>query len=239
VLAAVLVASLLVSGRLAAAAGDEEIWARLRLGALAIGALLALGILSLALVRTGAYAPWMAPVLTAADALIVVVTVAATLHDNQLGANWIAIAPALWATPLILAVGALRYGPGAQLWATGVVIAGLVLVVITFPGGIFLPPGDAAGFAAAPVAADLLSLPANLVRAVMLALAGATTALVMLRARRLLHRTVTEASERASIARFLPAEIAPLMEGDSLEVWRQGRRQEITVMFVDLRGSTA
>jgi adenylate cyclase len=54
VLATVLVASLLVSGRLAAAAGNEEIWARLGLGALAIGALLALGILSLVLVRTGA-----------------------------------------------------------------------------------------------------------------------------------------------------------------------------------------
>src|SRR3712207_9587057 len=59
VLAAVLAASLLVSGRIAAAAGYDEIWARLGLGALAIGALLVLGIVSLVLVRTGAYAPWM------------------------------------------------------------------------------------------------------------------------------------------------------------------------------------
>jgi adenylate cyclase len=181
----------------------------------------------------------MAPALTAGDTVIVVLTVAATLHDNQLAANWIVIAPALWATPLILAVGALRYRPGVQLWATGVMIAGLGLVFVAFHGSIFLPPGDAAAFAANPMASDLLSLPSNLVRAVMLALAGATTALVMLRARRLLHRAVTEASERASIARFLPAEIAPLMEGGNLEVWRRGRRQEITVVFVDLRGSTA
>lgn len=238
VLAVVLATSLLVSGRLAAAAGDAEIWARLGLGALAIGALLALGIVSLVLVRTKSYAPWMALALTAGDALIVVLTVAATLHDNQLASNWIVIAPALWATPLILAVGALRYRPGVQLWATGLMIAGLGLVV-AFPSSIFLPPADAAAFAANPLASDLLSLPSNLIRAVMLALAGATTALVMLRARRLLHRAVTEASERASIARFLPAEIAPLMEGGNLEVWRQGRRQEITAVFVDLRGSTA
>lgn len=239
VLAAVLAASLLVSGRMAAAAGDAEFWGRLGLGALAIGALLALGIVSLVLVRTEAYVPWMAPALTAGDAVIVVLTVAATLHDIQLGANWIVIAPALWAAPLILAVGALRYRPGVQLWATGILIAGLGLVVAAFPGGIFLPPADAGAFAANPMAADLLSLPSNLVRAVMLALSGATTALVMLRARRLLHRAVTEASERASIARFLPAEIGPLMEGSNLEVWRRGRRQEITVLFVDLRGSTA
>ena len=61
-------------------------------------------------------------------------------------------------------------------------IGGLGLVVVTFPGDIFLPPGDAAAFAANASAADLLSLPSNLVRAVMLALAGATTALIMLRA---------------------------------------------------------
>ncbi|HEV2564384.1 MAG TPA: adenylate/guanylate cyclase domain-containing protein [Microvirga sp.] len=96
---------------------------------------------------------------------------------------------------------------------------GLGLVAVTFQASIFLP--------------------VNLVRAVMLILVGATTALVMLRARRLLHRAVTEASERASIARFLPAEIVPLMEGSNLEGWRRGRRQEVTVVFVDLRGSTA
>jgi len=239
VLAVLLVASLLASGRLAAAAGYAEIWTRLGLGALAIGALLLLGIVSLVLVRTGAYAPWMALALTTGDVVIVVLTVAATLHDNRLGANWIVIAPALWAAPLILAVGALRYRPGVQLWATGVMIAGLGLVAVAFHGSIFLPASDATPFAANPMALDFLSLPSNLVRAVMLVLTGATTALVMLRARRLLHRAVTEASERANLARFLPAEIAPLMEGSNLEIWRRGRRQEITAVFVDLRGSTA
>jgi adenylate cyclase len=239
VLAAVLAASLLVSGRIAAIAGYEDVWARLGLGALAVAAFLALGIASLVLVQTGAYAPWTAFALTAGDAVIVVLAVAVTLRDTELRGNWIAIAPALWAAPLLLAVGALRYRPGVQLWATGIMIGGLGIVAVAFHRSIFLPPADAAAFAANPLAADLLSLPANLVRAVMLALAGATTALVMLRARRLLHRAVTEGSERASIARFLPAEIAPLMEGDSLAVWRQGRRQEITVVFVDLRGSTA
>jgi hypothetical protein len=60
VLAVALAASLLVSGRIAAAAGYADIWGRLGLGALAIGALLALGIVSLVLVRTESYAPWMA-----------------------------------------------------------------------------------------------------------------------------------------------------------------------------------
>ena len=92
---------------------------------------------------------------------------------------------------------------------------------------------------AASGAVDLLSLPANLTRTLILALTGAITALVMLRARRLLVRAVREADERASLARFLPAEIAPLMVGGTLDAWRRGRRQEVTVLFVDLRDSTA
>ncbi len=136
-------ASLLVSGRIASAAGYEDIWARLGLGA--------------------------------------------------------------------LAVGALRYRPDVQLWVTGLTVIGLALVAVTFQASVFLPSPDAAAFRGNPAATDLLSLPANLVRAVMLALAGATTALVILRARRLLQRAVTEASERASLARFLPAEIAVLI----------------------------
>ena len=51
-------------------------------------------------------------------------------------------------------------------------------------------------------------------------------------------RAVTEASHRAALARFLPAEIAPLVESDSLEEWRKGRRQNVAMLFVDMRNST-
>jgi adenylate cyclase len=238
-LAIILAASLLASGRFALTAGYVSFWGHLGLGALAVGAFLALGIVSLALVRAEAYAPWMAFAFAAGNAVIIVLAVGASLHDNHLGGNWITLAPSLGAAPLILAMGALRYRPGVQLWTTMLLLAGLSVIVTALGASAFLPPAEVAAFAASPAAADLLSLPVNLVRAVMLVLVGATTALVMLRARRLLHRAVTEASERASIARFLPAEVAPLMEGNNLDAWRRGRRQEITVVFVDLRGSTA
>lgn len=91
--------------------------------------------------------------------------VGATLHDTRLGGNWIGIAPALWAAPLILAVGALRYRPGIQLWVTGLLVAGLSLVVAVSEASVFVSPPDATAFAANPSASDLLSLPANLVRA--------------------------------------------------------------------------
>jgi adenylate cyclase len=237
-LALALAGSLLISGRIAAVAGDLDILRQLGLAGLAVGALLALGVASLLLVRTRRYAPWMAFAFTAGDAAIILLLVGATLRDGHLVGNWIAAVPAIWAAPLILAAGALRYRPGVQLWATGLLVIGLGLVAADFGTSTFLRPAEEAMLAASG-AVDLLSLPANLTRTLILALTGAVTALVMLRARRLLYRAVREADERASLARFLPAEIAPLMVGRTLEAWRSGRRQEVTVLFVDLRDSTA
>lgn len=237
-LAIALAGSLLISARIATVTGYEDIARRLGLAGLAVGALLALGIVSLTVVHTRRYASWMAFVFTAGDAIIILLLIGATLRDAHLNGNWITAVPAIWTAPLILAVGALRYRPGVQLWATGLLVIGLALISAAFETSVFLQPSNATMLAASGVI-DLLSLPANLTRTFILALTGGITALVMLRARRLLYRGVKEASERASIARFLPAEIAPLMVGRDLAAWRRGRRQEITVLFVDLRDSTA
>src|SRR4029453_12558919 len=78
VLALALAVSLLGSGGIASAAGYEEFWAPLALGALAVAAFLALGVASLVLTRIGSYAPWMAFSFTAADAAIIVLAVGAT-----------------------------------------------------------------------------------------------------------------------------------------------------------------
>jgi adenylate cyclase len=47
-----------------------------------------------------------------------------------------------------------------------------------------------------------------------------------------------EASHRTSLARFLPVEVAAIVEAGKLAEWRRGRRQRVTVLFVDIRGST-
>lgn len=85
----------------------------------------------------------------------------------------------------------------------------------------------------------LFSLPPFLMRAVMLTLIGVVTALAMARSRRLLMRAVGETARRANLARFLPAEIAPLLGENGGGAWRQGRLQQATILFVDIRGFTA
>ncbi|MBB4345556.1 adenylate/guanylate cyclase domain-containing protein [Rhizobium leguminosarum] len=206
-----------------------------------VGTFLALGIVSLLLVIRRWFRPWMAFVLVTGDAAILGYSLFLGLEGLGLGGNWIAAIPTIWLVPLGLAVGALRYRPLVQVWATIVTMIALVGVVCALGFRSFLN-----GFGIAEVPSDLeanigrlSSLPAYLMRAVMLMLIGLTTALAMLRSRRLLMRAVNETTRRANLARFLPAEIAPLAGESDISTWRQGRRQQAAILFVDIRGFTA
>jgi adenylate cyclase len=78
----------------------------------------------------------------------------------------------------------------------------------------------------------------SLIRGGLLALTGVITAFVVHRGRALLLRALRETSHRAQLSRFLPSEIVPLVEPGSLGEWRQGRRQQVTILFIDMRDST-
>ncbi|RVU16162.1 adenylate/guanylate cyclase domain-containing protein [Methylobacterium oryzihabitans] len=84
--------------------------------------------------------------------------------------------------------------------------------------------------------ANLLDARQAAVSRVALAIWGVVAAVVMLLVI-LAASAVREAGRRASLARFLPAELSGRLadEDDSL---RTGRRQEAAVVFVDMRGST-
>ncbi|WP_159948796.1 adenylate/guanylate cyclase domain-containing protein [Rhizobium sp. 18065] len=207
----------------------------------AVLALLLLGVISFILASGHWFRPWMAFALVSADAVFLGAGLYFGLERVGLGGNWIAAIPTIWVFPLILAVGALRYRALVQVWATlatmiavfGVAwVLGFEPFLATEPGA--FPPGLETDLA------RLFSLPPYLMRAVLLALIGLITALAMARSRRLLMRTVGETTRRANLARFLPAEVAPLVGQDDLASdWRLGRRQPATVLFVDIRGFTA
>lgn len=206
-----------------------------------VGAFLALGITSCLLVVRRWFRPWMAFVLVTGDAAILGVSLFYGLQGIGLGANWVAAIPTIWAVPLVLAVGALRYRPLVQVWATAATMIAVVGVVSALDFHLFLTDlktSASPGVMEASIG-RLFSLPPYLMRAVMLTLIGLTTAIAMVRSRRLLVRSVNEAAERANLARFLPAEIAPLVGENDAATWRQGRRQQATILFVDIRGFTA
>ena len=207
-------------------------------GLTTVGVYIALGVTSFALVLKGLFRPWMAFLLVTADAAVLGLSLHISLVSIGLSGNWISIVPVIWVAPLVLAVGALRYRPAVQAWATATMMLTLVLVALELG---FRPVLDSTGSLVGPNAsiATLHSLSPYIMRAVMLLLVGLITTLVILRSRRLLLRAVDETMRRMDLSRFLPAEIAPLVEGEGLETWRHGRRQNAVVLFADIRASTA
>jgi adenylate cyclase len=198
-----------------------------------LGGFLLLGLASYVLARTRLFRPWMAFAFTAVDAVVISLGLFVVLDGSSLAGNWLPVLPGVWVGPLLLALGALRYRPAVQVWTTVLLVLGFA-AAITAAG--FDPGGPSRG-ADAPIA-HLLSTAPMLVRGVFFGLTGLIAALGMRRARALLIRAVTETLHRANLSRLLPAEIAPLVDTDRLEEWRRGRRQQVAILFVDIRDST-
>ena len=167
------------------------------------------------------------------DVGLVLVIAFLALRERALPGNALPSAPIIWAVPLVLAVGALRYDIKVQLWAMALLALGLIGIAIALDHRLVL---DAAA-AEAPAWPRLFSMPVNVMRFSLLLLAGAATAFSIVRSQRLLASAVKDAVGRASLSRFLPAEIAPRLAAGDVDL-RRGRRQRAVVVFVDIRDST-
>jgi adenylate cyclase len=167
----------------------------------------------------------------ALDVGLVLVIAYLAIGERELPGNALPSAPIVWAAPLVLAVGALRYDVKVQLCAIALLALGLIGIAIVLDHRLVL---DAGAGLAWP---RLFSMPVNVMRFTLLLLAGAATAFGIIRSRRLLSSAVKDAVGRASLSRFLPAEIAPRVAAGDIAL-RRGRRQRAVIVFVDIRDST-
>jgi adenylate cyclase len=167
----------------------------------------------------------------ALDVGLVLVIAYLAIGERELPGNALPSAPIVWAAPLVLAVGALRYDVKVQLCAIALLALGLIGIAIALDHRLVLDAG------AGPAWPRLFSMPVNVMRFALLLLAGAATAFGIIRSRRLLSSAVKDAVGRASLSRFLPAEIAPRVAAGDIAL-RRGRRQRAVIVFVDIRDST-
>lgn len=194
----------------------------------------ALGAASFTAIRLGKYRPWMAWPVVTGDCLFVLFNVWATLSNTGLSANYIIALPPIWLVPVILAVGALRFNPLLQAYVAGLLIAGLIGIAVIVPGwewSVDVLPVQDVGF--------LFSGPPSIMRMVMLALAGMVLVIASIRARALLARAIGETQRSVNLTRYLPQQVADRLAEDGIEALRRGTRQNVAVLFVDIRGFTA
>ncbi|PZU82407.1 MAG: adenylate/guanylate cyclase domain-containing protein [Shinella sp.] len=188
------------------------------------------GLLALFLIRLGKFSSWMRYFFAFMDAAMLAMVCYLSLTFHGLSGNWIFAAPVTWAIPLLLTVGALRYQPAIQIWSTLLFFCALVIVAF------ILPWEDGEKLAVTAGVTALFSPLPSIARLCLIVLTGLASVVVMYRSRSLLRRARREAYATSELSRFLPPEIVPLVtESDE---WRQGRKQVVAILFVDIRNST-
>lgn len=192
-----------------------------------------LGAAEALVIRLGRYRPWMAWAAATADVGFFVFNAWLSLHNGAIPANYLTAMPAFWLAPIALAFGALRFNPLLQGYAVALMLLGAVASVMLAPAWTFdstrAPPERLSYY---------FSVPPNIMRLMMLAMAGGVLVFAAVRARRLLERAVAETRAHATLTRFLPAPIASQAATGGLDALREGERRTVAILFADMRGFT-
>lgn len=198
-----------------------------------VSAYLLLGIVAFWLARPGLYRPWMSWIVATLDVVFILVSLELGIRNTAVAANYAVSLPVVWLTPLVLAFGAMRYDPRLVGYVAVLLVAGIGYLAVAGA-----PPGGSAAQAPPVGLVPLFQLPPNIMRMVMLLLAGLVLTIAVTRSRALLLRAIDETRRRDNLTRYLPPQVAGMVvDADAGDI-RQGWRQPAAVMFVDMRGFT-
>ena len=196
-----------------------------------MGAYFFLGIFCLILIRLGRFRAWMVWPSAAGDCLFILGGIWLGLKNTDLSPDYMIVLPTLWLIPVVLASGVLRFNPRVQAFIILLLVLGLFGIGAANPG-----LNEAPGF-------DVLEVffagPPNIMRLVMISLAGVVLVVATYRTRALFLRTLSETEQRMNLTRYVPAEVAPELARSGLDALQSGTRQDMAVLFVDMRGFTA
>lgn len=191
---------------------------------------LLVGIIALWMARTGRIRGWMVWPLVTVDCLFMLVNTWVGLENTGLPGELTFILPPTWLVPVVFGFTVLRFNPLLQAYCVAVIAAGLA-------GLSFWQPQEVTPFIVER-AQNLLSGPPNIIRVTMIALGGVVLVVAAWRTRRLVHRSITEAQQKATLTRYLPAQLSARLADTGLEELRRGNRQNMAVLFIDIRGFT-
>lgn len=189
-----------------------------------------LGLVSWLANQRGLYRPWMAWPAATADCLFVLVGVGLSLVNISVPGSHVFVFPSIWLAPLVLTFGALRFNPWLQAYITLVIVLGVFALLQ-------VSSADAQAPRAQSIAL-FFSGPPNYMRLAMLGLAGLILVVATARTRAVLLTSLTEARNSINLTRYLPGQLAPRLAEGGLAELQRGSRQQMGVLFIDMRGFT-
>ncbi|UWQ49869.1 adenylate/guanylate cyclase domain-containing protein [Leisingera caerulea] len=189
------------------------------------------GVLIYWAIGTGLFKPWMIWLAVFADCAFLLLNTFLSLVNTGVPGSALFVMPAVWMAPVVLAFGVLRLNPLRLAVMVVLVAAGLGWMIL------WQPPQTTPDLAGRITLS--LAPPPNVMRLVMLCLAGAVLVVAAVRTRGLLHRSIEEARQKANLTRYLPAQLAGRLAGGGLEALQEGRQQQMAILFIDIRGFTS
>lgn len=198
-----------------------------------MGAYFAVGLVVWLLGRWGGLKRWMIWVTVTTDCVFLLINIWVSLANTGLPGQVLFALPPAWLIPIALAFGMLRVDPAVQVYIVVVLVLGLagMLDLGAAPG-----PED---FAGNDQVSFFLASPPNVMRLIMIALAGGVLVVSAARTRRLLRDSITEARRRSNLTRYLPAQISAQLAEGRMQDLRRGKREEMAILFVDIRDFTS
>ena len=195
-----------------------------------MGAYFLLGFLCIVLIRIGLFRSWMVWPSAAGDCFFILAGTYLGLENTELSADYTIVMPTLWLIPVVLASGVLRFNPKVQAFIIVLLVVGLLGVAWLAPVPAVAPTSE--------VLDVFFADPPNLMQLVMVSLAGIILVVATYRTRALFLRTLAETERRVNLTRYVPAEVAPQLAQSGLKALQSGARQDMAVVFVDMRGFT-
>ncbi len=196
-----------------------------------IAAYFTLGLVSWLANQRGVYQPWMAWPSASADCLFLLTGIWLTMQNTNLPGGHIFIFPSVWLAPLVLSFGTLRFNPLLQAYITLLIVSGMFVLSQMILPGAMAPQAQAMAF--------YFMDPPNFMRLFLLGLTGLVLVVASVRTRAVLLRSITEAQHSVNLTRYLPAQLAPRLAEGGLAELRRGKRQQMGILFTDMRGFTS
>ncbi|MEM8729909.1 MAG: adenylate/guanylate cyclase domain-containing protein [Pseudomonadota bacterium] len=198
-----------------------------------MSAYFAVGLGAWLLCRAGRMRRWIIWMTVVTDCAFLLANIWLSLLNTGLPGQAIFVLPPAWLVPIALAFAMLRVNPVVQIFTASVLVLGLAGMLV------FDRPLDPTQFDLGEDIPFFLAMPPNLMRLIMIALTGAVLVVAAVRTKRLLRQSITQTRARANLTRYLPAQISDELATGRLEDLRRGKREEMAVLFVDMRGFTA
>ncbi|MEX0286656.1 MAG: adenylate/guanylate cyclase domain-containing protein [Paracoccaceae bacterium] len=189
-----------------------------------------IGFTSWVLLRFQRFHRWMAWPFAMADALFVIVAVWSSMENVGLMGDTVFLYPSVWLIPLVLSFGVLRGDPRVLAGTVLALLVGLAILVSIDAWATKGTGGSRVWLFLAP--------PPNIMRLILIALGGGVMVYAARQTRLLLHSSIETSVRNANLTRYLPAKLAPQLAAGHLDQLRRGQREDVAVLFADIRGFT-